>query len=178
MRNIAYYFIVIGMLFAFQAEAQPKPGEETIVVPFPSEYRWKSKKIPKDTKAIRGTSYTISGRNAADAPVQTVTVTTIDRRYYPIKAADSPAEKLEYEKASCREAMLEIVDRKVVDSRTAILYTIKSDTEDDCGSAVFLNYIAEGPTALHTVELEIPKQHFTPALYKQWCEVLLQSRIK
>lgn len=178
MHNITGFLIVASMFLASQIMAQPKPGKETIVVAFPTEYRWKGKKIPKDTKAIRGTEYTIRGRNMENAPVQTITVTTIDRRYYPMKAEGAPQEKLEYERANCPQATLDIVDITVVDGRTAILYSIKSDTDDECGSTVLLAYIIEGPTAFHTVELDIPKEHFTPSLYQQWCDALLQSRIK
>ncbi|WP_257667751.1 hypothetical protein [Parapedobacter tibetensis] len=177
-KKTGYAFFIISMFFVFHAMAQPKPGKETIVVAFPTEYRWKSNKIPKDTKAIRGTEYTIRDGNITEAPVQTITVTTIDRRYYPMKAEGAPAEKWEYEKISCPEAMLEVVDKKIIDGRTAILYAIKSDTDDDCGSKIFLAYIVEGATALHTVELDILREHFTPEVYKQWCDSLLLSRIE
>lgn len=167
-----------SMLLAFYATAQPKPGKETLVVTFPADYRWKGKKIPKDTKAIRETAYTVSGKDMENAPVQTVTVTTIDRRYYPIKAEGTPEEKWEYERTACPQVTLAIVDKKVIDGRTAILYSLKSETADECGSTVFLAYIVEGPTALHTVELDIPTTHFTPELYRQWCNALLLSRIE
>ncbi|MGK6351207.1 hypothetical protein [Parapedobacter sp. DT-150] len=172
--------LVAGMLLVFLANAQPKPGKETIEVPFPPEYRWKSKAIPKDTKGIRSTLYTVSGKNTENAPVQTVTITTIDRRYYPMKAEGSPQEKWEYEKAGCPEATLEVIDRKVTDGRTAILYAIKStrSADGECGSTVLLTYVAEGPTAFHTVELAIPTQHFTPSVSQQWYHALLQSRIE
>ncbi len=171
--------LVVSCLFLTPfALAQPKPGKEKITVPFPTEYRWKGAKIPKDTKAIRGTEYTIRGKNAENAAVQRVTVTTIDRRYYPMKADGAPQEKWEYERAGCPESTLDIIDRKTVDGRTAILYAIKSDTDDACGDTIALTYIAEGPTAFHTVALNIPKEQFTPALYKQWCDLLLASRIE
>src|SRR3546814_9856664 len=96
--------LIIGSFFTSWAHAQIKPGEEKIVVDLPTEYRWKSKKIPKDTKGIRGTAYTVSGSAADDAPVKQVTVTTIDRRYYPMKAEGSPEEKWTYEKSGCPEA--------------------------------------------------------------------------
>lgn len=166
------------MLLVFHTTAQPKPGTETIVVAFPTEYRWKGKKIPKDTKAIRETVYTVRGKNMENTPIQTVTVTTIDRRYYPMKAEGAPEEKWEYERTNCPQVTLDVIDKKVVDGRTAILYSIKSDTDDECGSTVLLAYIVEGPTAFHTVELNIPTEHFTSALYQQWCDALLQSRIK
>ncbi|MFB2120224.1 hypothetical protein [Parapedobacter sp. 2B3] len=163
------------------AHAQIKPGEEKIVVDLPSEYRWKSTKIPKDTKGIRGTAYTIRGSAANDAAVKQVTVTTIDRRYYPMKAEGSPEEKWLYEKSGCPEATLEVIDKKVVDGRTAILYAIKSTkTPDDgeCGSVNLITYVAEGSTALHTVELAIPQSHFTPERYQKWCDTLLKSHIE
>lgn len=162
------------------AEAQPTPGKETLVVTLPSEYRWKSDKIPKDTKGIRGTAYTVRGKNPTNAPVQTVTVTTIDRRYYPMKAEGSPEEKWTYEKAGCPEASLEIIDRRVVDGHTAILYSIKSTKlpGGECGMVTLITYVVEGPTALHTVELAIPTQQATPERYRQWYDVLLQSHIE
>ena len=171
---------IMGAFFTPWAQAQIKPGNEKIVVNLPSEYRWKSKKIPKDTKAIRGTAYTVRGSAADDAPVKQVTVTTIDRRYYPMKAEGSPEEKWSYEKAGCPDAVLEVVDKKQVDGRTAILYVIKSTkmTDGECGSANLITYVAEGPTALHTVELTIPADHFTPERYKAWCDALLQSHIE
>ena len=172
--------MVVTSFFTTWAHAQIKPGEEKMVVNLPSEYRWKSTKIPKDTKGIRGTAYTIRGRAADDAAVKQVTVTTIDRRYYPMKAEGSPEEKWQYEKSGCPEATLEVIDKKVVDDRTAILYAIKSTKVDDgeCGSANLITYVAEGPTALHTVELTIPEEHFTPERYKKWCDALLLSHIE
>ena len=161
--------------------AQIEPGKEKLVVDLPGEYRWKSRKIPKDTKGIRGTAYTVRGKAADDAPVKLVTVTTIDRRYYPMKADGTPEEKLAYEKTVCAEATLEVVDKKVVEGRTAILYAIKSTKAGDegtCGSANLITYVAEGPTALHTVELTIPDDQFTPERYKMWCDALIQSRIE
>lgn len=170
----------MGGFFTSWAHAQIEPGKEKIVVNLPAEYRWKSKKIPKDTKGIRGTAYTIRGSAGDDAPVKQVTVTTIDRRYYPMKAEGTPEEKWTFEKAGCPDATLEVVDRKVVDGRTAILYTIKSTKVPDgeCGSANLITYVAEGPTALHTVELAIPQAQFTPERYKKWCDALLQSHIE
>src|SRR5690606_24588218 len=112
--------------WAFCVRAQPTPGKEKIVINFPGEYRWKSAKIPKDTKGIRGTAYTIRGIGVEKIPVKTVTVTTIDRRYYPMKALGMPEEKWEFEKAGCPEASLDIVDKKTVDGRTSILYAIKA----------------------------------------------------
>ena len=178
--NKSIYVFVTCLFWAFYTSAQPTPGKEKLVVTFPTEYRWKSKKIPKDTKAIRGTEYTIRGKNSEGAPVQTVTITTIDRRYYPMKAEGSPAEKWTYEKAGCPEATLDVVDKKVVDSRTAILYAINSTKlpGGDCGSVTLITYVVEGPTALHTVDLAIPDAQLTPKLYKQWCDALLQSRIE
>ena len=170
----------IAAFFMSTAHAQIKPGEEKIVFDLPAEYRWKSKKIPKDTKGIRGTAYTIRGSKADNAAVKQVTVTTIDRRYYPMKAEGTPEEKWTYEKAGCPDAALEVVDKKVVEGRTAILYAIKSTKLPDspCGSITLLTYVAEGPTAFHTVELAIPEEQLTAALYQQWCDALLTSRIE
>ena len=178
-------FSLLLLIAAWLAEpipsfAQIEPGKEKIVVNLPPAYRWKSKKIPKDTKAIRGTAYTVRGKAADAAPVKLVTVTTIDRRYYPMKAEGMPEEKLAYEKSICPGAELEVVDTKVTDGRTAILYTIKSAKTDDgdCGSAHLITYVVEGPTALHTVELTIPDDAFTQERYKMWCDALIQSRIE
>ncbi|WP_262249463.1 hypothetical protein [Parapedobacter soli] len=177
--TIAIHF-VIGVFITSPAHAQIEPGKETIVVKLPSEYRWKSTKIPKDTRGIRGTAYTVRGKAANEAAVKQVTVTTIDRRYYPMKAEGTPEEKWAYEKAGCPDAELEVVDKKVVDGRTAILYAIKSTKtpESACGSANLITYIVEGPTALHTVELNISQAAFTPERYKKWCDALLQSYIE
>jgi len=171
---------VACLCWTFCCWAQPTPGKEKIVISFPGEYRWKSAKIPKDTKGIRGTAYTVRGREAEEAPVKTVTVTTIDRRYYPMKALGTPEEKWEFEKAGCPEASLDIVDKKTVDGRMSILYLIKATKSSDgaCGSTALLTFVAEGPTALHTVELAIPQDHLTPELQQQWCEALLQSQIE
>lgn len=179
MKTIALIAIT-SLACLFQAMAQPKPGKEKLVLSLPDTYRWKSTKIPKDTKGIRSTAYTVRGKNAQEAPVQTVTVTTIDRRYYPMKAEGMPQEKWEYEKTDCPDAMLEVVDKKVVEERTAVLYAIKSARLPGglCGSAVLLTYLVEGPTAFHTVELTIPQTAFTPAVYKQWSDALLQSRVE
>src|SRR5690606_22081709 len=172
--------MIVGCFLMPWAHAQIKPGEEKIVVNLPSEYRWKSTKIPKDTKGIRGTAYTVRGSAANDAAVKQVTVTTIDRRYYPMKAEGSPEEKWQYEKSACPEAALEVVDKKVVDGRTAILYAIKSTKIPDgaCGAANLITYVVEGPTALHTIELVTPQAQFTPERDRKWCDALLQSHIE
>lgn len=180
LRHKSMYVFLICLFWTFCGIAQPTPGKEKIVISFPGDYRWKNAKIPKDTKGIRGTSYTVRGSEAEKAPVKTVTVTTIDRRYYPMKALGTPEEKWEFEKAGCPEASLDIVDKKTVDGRTSILYVIKATKSPDeaCGSTVLLTYVAEGPTALHTVELAIPQAHFTPELQQQWCDALLRSQIE
>lgn len=180
MNKITGLLILTGICLAFQVNAQPTPGKEKIVISFPSEYRWKSRKIPKDTKAIRGTEYMVRGKDAEHAPVQTVTVTTIDRRYYPMKAEGSPEEKWEFEKSDCPDAALEIVDKQVNNGRTAILYAIKGNRPPGglCGEGNLLIYVAEGPTAFHTVELTIPQAQFTPERFEAWCDTLLQSRIE
>lgn len=172
--------LAIASFFISPTHAQIKPGEEKLAINLPSAYRWKSTNIPKDTKGIRGTAYTIKGRTAEDAAVRQVTVTTIDRRYYPMKAEGSPEEKWQYERAGCPEAELEVVDKKTADGRTAILYTIKSTKLPDgaCGSTNLVTYVVEGPTALHTVELAIPEAQFTPETYEMWCTALLQSHIE
>lgn len=174
------YAFVICSCWVLSGNAQPTPGKEKIVISFPGESRWKSTKIPKDTKGIRGIAYTVKEGKAQNAPVKTVTVTTIDRRYYPMKAEGTPEEKWEFEKAGCPEATLDIVDRRTVEGRTSILYAVGSTKlpEGDCGSTVLLTYVAEGPTALHTVELAIPQERFTPELRQQWRDALLQSRIE
>jgi len=166
--------------WAFSSQAQPTPGKEKIVVSFPGEYRWKTAKIPKDSKGIRGSAYTVRGSEAEKAVVKSVTVTTIDRRYYPMKALGMPEEKWEFEKAGCPEASLDVVDKKTVDGHTSILYMIKFTKSADgaCGSTALLTYVAEGPTALHTVELAIPQEQLTPELQQQWCDALLQSQIE
>lgn len=180
IRTTQYALLIACLSWVSFAAAQPKPGKEKIVVPFLKEYRWKSKKIPKDTKGIRGTEYTVRDKAADTAAVRTVTITTIDRRYYPMKAEGAPEEKWAFEKAGCPDAALDIVDKKVTDGRTAILYAVKATKlpDGECGSTVLLTYVAEGPTAFHTVELAIPTAQFTPERYKQWCDVLLQSRIE
>lgn len=174
------FILVACVCWVFGSKAQPTPGKEKIVITFPGEYRWKSTKIPKDTKGIRGTAYTVKGREEENAPVKTVTVTTIDRRYYPMKAEGTPEEKWEFEKAGCPEALLDIVDRKTAEGRTSILYAIKAtkSPEGACGSTVLLTYVAEGPTALHTVELSIPQERYTPELQQEWHDALLQSKIE
>ncbi len=174
------YVLVSCLCWVFRVSAQPQPGKEKIVIDFPAPYRWKSGKIPKDTKGIRGTLYTVRGKQADSAPVKTVTVTTIDRRYYPMKAEGTPEEKWEFEKAGCPDAKLDILNRNVAEGRTAILYAINAtkSAERECGSTTLLTYVAEGPTALHTVELAIPEEQFTPEVEQQWREALLQSRIE
>ena len=179
MKHVLFIFIACLCCACF-VQAQPTPGKETIVIKFPGEYRWKSSKIPKDTKGIRGTSYTIKGRGAETAPINTVTVTTIDRRYYPMEARGMPEEKWAFEKSGCPDAELDVIDQKTVDGHTSILYAISATrtADSDCGSTVLLTYITEGPTALHTVELTIPQEDFTPELLEQWREALLHSQVE
>ena len=97
-RIVGLCLIIAGFFTTSLAQAQIKPGTEKIVLNLPSEYRWKSTKIPKDTKGIRGTAYTVRGKKADGAPVMQVTVTTIDRRYYPMKVKGPREEKWRSEK--------------------------------------------------------------------------------
>src|SRR5690606_34360583 len=180
MQKIILCLFVACVGWLPSGSAQPTPGKERIVTVFPGTHRGKSSKIPKDTQGIRGTEFTARGKGSESAPVRTVIVTTIDRRYYPMKAAGTPEEKWEFERAGCPDAQLQVLDKKTVDGRTAILYAIEATKvpDGDCGSAVLLTYVAEGPTALHTIELMIPQDQYTPALLKQWSDALLQSRIE
>ncbi len=170
---------MIAVLACFTAFAQPKPGRERISMELPAAYRWKSQKIPKDTKAIRGTLYTVRTAAGETAPVDSILITTIDKRYYPMKAEGAPEEKWAYVKSACPQAALEIIDRKVASGRTAILYCISSPGETDsvCGSSVLLAYIVEGPTALHTIELHIPVTQYSPEMAAMWRDILLAAVI-
>lgn len=173
------FCIIVALFACLSLSAQTTPGKESIKIQFPTEYRWKNKKIPKETKAIRGTAYTVRGKNAESASVKSVIVTTIDKRYYPMKAEGSPEEKWTYVKAACPDAILEVIDRQIADGRTAILYAIQSgnDQGGDCSSAVLLSYVIEGPTALHTIELYIPTDQYDQHTFKTWCDILLQAEI-
>lgn len=175
-RTAATIFML--MLTCFAVLAQPRPGKERITIDLPSTNRWKNQKIPKDTKAIRGTLYTVRGKKA-NPPVDSIVVTTIDKRYYPMKANGAPEEKWIYMKAACPAAELEILNKKVVSGRTAILYTIKAanGVAAACGSSILLAYIAEGPTALHTIELHIPVAQFSEDVFETWCNILLGAVI-
>jgi len=172
-------YLVAAILFVFlSVSAQPKPGEERITIELPSTYRWKSKKIPKDTKGIRGTLYAAAGKDTEAVPVDSVTITTIDKRYYPVKAEGIPEEKLAYIRIACSDATLEIVNSKTVPGRTAILYVIKgTNGAGGCGSSTLLTYVAEGPTALHTIELHIPAEQYSQEVFKLWCDILLGAKI-
>lgn len=176
--KIAYAVVIV--LFAFLSlSAQPTPGKEKITIELPAEYRWRSNKIPKETKAIRATAYTVRGNNAENSPVTSVTVTTIDKRYYPMKAAGSPEEKWTYVKIGCPDATLDMIDQRTTEGRTAILYAIRSASDEggDCDASVLLAYVAEGPTALHTIELYLPADTYGHEIFKMWCGILLQAEI-
>lgn len=172
------YCLLISFLFAGVSYAQPKPGKESINIVLPKEYRWKKNKIPKDTKSIRGTEYTIRGKNTENAPVTSIIITTIDKRYYPIKAASAPSDKLSYTRENCPDAELKILEQQTQDNLTSILYTIQSPTEDACGQTVFLGYAVEGPTAFHTIELDINSEVYSEELMQQWSDILLAAVIK
>ena len=176
IKTIGVLLLVLSGL-TIAAQPSPTPGKEQITIDLPETSPWKGKKIPKDTKAIRGKLYTVRGRRS-EAIVDSVVVTTIDKRYFPMKAEGAPEEKWAYIKTSCPAAELTIVNQKVASGRTAILYTVQSAGDNnDCGTAVLLAYIAEGPTALHTIEVYIPKGQFNDRTFGMWCDILLAAEI-
>ena len=170
---------VFLLLIGFAAMAQPTPGKEKISIDLPATMRWKSTKVPKDTKAIRGILYTVRGEKNG-APVDSVVITTIDKRYFSLRAEGTPEEKWAYVKSECPTAELTIVDKKIIDAgRTAILYLIKPEDADSgaCSSSVLLTYVIEGPTALHTIEVHIPTLLFNSGILEQWRDILLRASI-
>lgn len=170
--------VAIALLLTGKAHAQPTPGKEEIVIELPADYRWKQSRVRKDTKSIRESVFTVTGRHAATSPVKSVRVTTIDRRYYPISSVSAPTDKLNYLRTSCPEAQLNILERKMVDTRSSVLFSIQSEAAGNCGETVLLSYAAEGPTAYHTIELEIEKSESTTEDITQWSKILLTSVIQ
>lgn len=169
---------IIALLSFIGVCAQPKPGGERITLELPSNYRWKSKKILKETKGIRGTLLHVMGRQVNSTPVDSITITTIDHRYYPLKAEGTAEEKLTYIQNRCPEATLDVVEQETIYSRVAILYTISGvDRSGGCGSSTLLNYVVEGPTALHTIELYIPSERYSQEIFDTWCAILLRAKI-
>lgn len=172
------WLTLIGFLFVGLAHAQPTPGKEEIVIELPSDYRWKRTRVRKDTKSIRESVYHVAGRDAANSTVKSVRITTIDRRYFPISSASAPTDKLNYHRTTCPDAMLSILERRMEDTRSSVLFSIQSDTDGYCGETVFLSYAVEGPTAYHTIELEIEKTETVGADTAQWSKILLDATVQ
>ncbi len=171
-------FVMIGLLCCGPAYAQPTPGKEEIVIELPSEYRWKQSRVRKDTKSIRESVYHVAGRNAANSTVKSVRITTIDRRYFPISSASAPTDKLNFIRTTCPDANLNIQERRMEDTRSSVLFSIQSDTEGFCGQTVFLSYAVEGPTAYHTIELEIENTASIGDDMALWSKILLAATVK
>lgn len=174
----ALLLLTIGLLGTTLVQAQPTPGKEEVVIEFPSDYRWKQSRVRKDTKSIRESVFTATGRNAANATVKSVRITTIDRRYFPISSASAPTDKLSYIRTTCPDAALNILERRMEDTRSSVLFSIQSDTAGFCGQTVFVSYALEGPTAYHTIELEIEN---TPSIgddTAMWSKILLAATVK
>lgn len=173
-----FALILLCSFFAIVTFAQPKPGKESINIDLPAAYKWKKVKIKKDTKSIRGIEYSATGKNSADAPVQKVVITTIDRRYYPIKAGTTVSDKIGYTQSDCPEAKLTTVEQKTADKLTSIIYLISSETDDTCGDTIFLGYAIEGPTAFHTIDIEIAKENYSETLLDEWKAIFSSAIIK
>lgn len=181
IRFCAVAMVLIAVIPAHsQSKSTPQPGKEKLVIPLPADIRWKSQKVPKDTKAIRGFRYLASGPRSSQSVVQEILVTTIDRRYFPMKAEGSPEEKLQYEQTGCPDATLEIIDRHLADGRLAILYAIRKTKHAEalCGSTTQLVYVAEGPTAFHTAELVFPEEMYASSDFQRWCDIFRNCRIE
>lgn len=171
-------FLTLTLVLAYPAHAQPTPGKEEIIIKLPADYRWKQSRVRKDTKSIRESVYNVTGRTAASSTVKSVRITTIDRRYYPISSASAPTDKLNYLRTTCPEANLTILDRKMVDTRSSVLFSIQSEVDGYCGETVFLSYAIEGPTAYHTIELAIDKTDSITEDISQWSTILLGATIQ
>lgn len=169
-----------------------KPGREKITIQLPKDYRWDTRKVPKDESSIRawthhGTLRAAASTSAATAsalPELTLEVTTIDRRYYPIRAGSSVTDKLTMMQNADPMSRLDIHQNKIQEKLKAIIYTIspgepgdkQSSAEDE--SYVLLGLAAEGPTAFHEVLLKIPRPLASPELIAYWTNVLASSLIE
>lgn len=167
----------MSFLFSPLAQAQTA-GKEEIVIELPDEYRWKRSRVRKDTPSIREFVYHISGKNSQESPVASVRINTIDRRYFPMSAISAPVDKLNFHQQTCLDATMTIIEQMTIDTRNRILFSIQSDVDGYCGQTVFLSLAAEGPTAYHTIELEITKTDEIDSVLTQWSRILLDAVIK
>lgn len=172
-----FLLLALGFLFVPLSYGQT-PGKEEIVIDLPTEYRWKRSRVRKDTPSIREFVHHVSGRNAENSLVKSVRINTIDRRYFPMSSASAPVDKLNFHQQTCPDATLEIIQRQMVDTRNSVLFSIQSDTDGYCGETIFLSLAAEGPTAYHTIELEIKNIPEATSELARWKQVLLDAVIK
>lgn len=165
-----------------------KPGREKITLQLPRDYRWDTRKVPKDESSIRSWTYQGTLRTAAEPatalPDLTLEVTTIDRRYYPIRAGSSVTDKLTMMQNADPMSRLDIHQNKIQENLKAIIYTISpgnpgdelSSVEDE--PCILLGLAAEGPTAFHEVLLKIPRSLSSPELIAYWTNILSSCLIE
>ncbi len=177
MLRILCVLVFLGCLMA-TAQAQIKPGKEKLEIDLPESVRWRTKKIPKDTRAIRGFEHFARPRDTAGLAVQSLELTTIDKRYFPIRARETVQQKVAFYKSSCEDAALQVLTQEQREHGSWIVYMVRTFGESDCLPEVFIGLAAEGPTAFHSVEILVPAERVTDELIAQWTDILGSARIR
>lgn len=95
-----------------------------------------------------------------------------------MSSASAPADKLNFQHTVCPDATLTMLDQRFVDTRSSVLFSIQSDSDGICGETILLSLAAEGPTAYHTIELEIDKKTDVETELATWSKILLEAVIQ
>jgi len=174
---IGFILGVVGFSTSL-AQAQIKPGKEKLLVQLDPAYKWKSSTEKSEFNSIRKTTFKIQGKQSIEYPIQLLELTTIDKRYYTIKARAAAMDKLKYYQSQCQEIVLDLRQQGVTENGSFVIYILQAPIDVECMDHVFLGLAVDGPTAFHGIEIKIPKEKANAALLEQWVALLSEYKIQ
>lgn len=183
LRTVVFISFLSTSLWPDVGLAQ-KPGKERIELQFPKDVKWKSTKNKKDTPSIRGFTWTPQLEKEGTYPVLKVEILTIDKRYYPLSAKDNVDEKWNYRQSLCSGSTLDVHYQNQDEKGLMIVYILRNPPESQegldkkCDPPIWILLAAEGPTAFHSVEVQIPETEYTTELVQSWVEILKNRILK
>lgn len=180
---IVCFLILIGNYSSVFAQ---KPGKEKIEIKFPAEIKWKKSKIKGESASIRQEIFTPSS-SEGDHGIIKVDVLTIDKRFYPISARETFENSWQLRQSICPNSSLDVLFQEKDEKGVKIIYVLQNpNSQQDstkgeeaiCQEPVWFFMAAEGPTAMHTIEVHIENGKFNSEISKRWVEILKNRVIK
>lgn len=171
----------IGVLFCLIAFHHPvlaqKPGKEKIEIQFPEDIKWKREKVKTETASIRHEVFTPRNPSENEKVVK-VDVLTIDKRFFPVSVKETLENSWKLRQSICPNSSLDIVYQEKDDKGVKLIYILKNPAPTNCTEPAWIFLAAEGPTALHTIEVRINKDLFDSEISEKWIEILKNRVIK